>query len=206
MAGLCGAVGVSRAGYYRQAKHGRQARVGAVELHAAVQAIALEMPGYGYRRVSAELKQRGWAVNHQRVLRVMRQDNLLCLHGRRFVRTTNSDHWLPVYRNLAAEMVLTGIDQRWVADITYIRLESEFVYVAVILDAYSRRVIGCPVGQTLRTELVMCSGASAKHASGAGWMGASFRSRDSVCLASLHGALAPASDRDQHEPARQPLR
>ena len=155
IAGLCGAVGVSRAGYYRQAKHGRQARAGAVELHAAVQAIALEMPAYGYRRVTAELKQRGWAVNHKRVWRVMRQDNLLCLRQRRFVRTTNSDHGLPVYRNLAAEMVLTGIDQLWVADITYIRLESEFVYLAVILDAYSRRVIGCHVGQTLKTELVM---------------------------------------------------
>lgn len=152
---LCRAVGVSRAGYYRQARHGRQARAGAVELHAAVQAIALEMPAYGYRRVTAELKQRGWAVNHKRVLRVMRQDNLLCLRRRRFVRTTNSDHSLPVYRNLAAEMVLTGIDQLWVADITYIRLESEFVYLAVILDAYSRRVIGCHVGTTLRTELVI---------------------------------------------------
>lgn len=153
--GLCRAVGVSRAGYYRQVKHGRQAQVGAVELHAAVQAIALEMPAYGYRRVTAELKQRGWAVNHKRVLRVMRQDNLLCLRRRRFVRTTNSDHSLPVYRNLAAEMVLTGIDQLWVADITYIRLESEFVYLAVILDAYSRRVIACHVGSTLKTELVM---------------------------------------------------
>lgn len=148
-------MGVSRAGYYRQAKHGQQARVGAVELHAAVQAIALEMPAYGYRRVTAELKQCGWVVNHKRVLRVMRQDNLLCLRRRRFVRTTNSDHSLPVYRNLAAEMVLTGIDQLWVADITYIRLESEFVYLAVILDAYSRRVIGCHVGATLKTELVM---------------------------------------------------
>lgn len=155
IARLCRAVGVSRAGYYRQAKPRRQAGVGAVNLHAAVQAIALEMPAYGYRRVTAELKQRGGAVNHKRVLGVMRQDNLLCLRGRGFVRTTNSDHSLPVYRNLAAEMVLTGTDQLWVADITYIRLETEFVYLAVILDAYSRRVIGCHVGSTLRTELVM---------------------------------------------------
>ncbi len=85
----------------------------------------------------------------------MRQDNLLCLRRRRFVRTTNSDHALPVYRNLAAEMVVTGIDQLWVADITYIRLETEFVYLAVILDAYSRRVIGSYLGRTLRTELTM---------------------------------------------------
>lgn len=85
----------------------------------------------------------------------MRQDNLLCLRRRRFVRTTDSDHSLPVYRNLAAEMVLTSIDQLWVADITYIRLETELVYLAVILDAYSRRVIGCHMGATLRTELVM---------------------------------------------------
>lgn len=153
--GLCRAVGLSRAGYYRQAKHPPQARAGTMELRAEVQAVALEMPAYGYRRVTAELKQRGWAVNRKRVLRVMRQDNLLCLRKRRFVRTTDSAHDLPVYKNLAAEMVLTGIDQLWVADITYIRLETEFVYLAVILDAYSRRVIGCHLGRTLRTELVM---------------------------------------------------
>jgi len=124
-------------------------------LHAAVQAIALEMPVYGYRRVTAELKQRGWAVNHKRVLRGMRQDNLLCLRQRGFVRTTDSDHSLPVYQNLAAEMGLTGTDQLWVADITSIRLENELVFLAVILDAYSRRVIGSHLGRSLRTELAM---------------------------------------------------
>ena len=155
VASMCRAAGVSRAGYYRRRKHEFQARSGAMELRAGVQAIALEMPAYGYRRVTAELKRRGWRVNGKRVLRVMRQDNLLCLRKRGFVRTTNSDHDLPVYRNLAAEMVVTRSDQLWVADITYIRLQSEFVYLAVILDAYSRRVIGCHLGRTLRTELVM---------------------------------------------------
>ncbi len=124
-------------------------------LRSALQEVALEMPAYGYRRMTAELQQRGWRVNHKRVLRLMREDNLLCLRRRRFVRTTNSDHALPVYENLAAKMKLTGMDQLWVADITYIGLETEFVYLAVILDAYSRRVIGCQIGRRLQTELTM---------------------------------------------------
>ena len=154
IAELCRAVGVSRAGYYRRGKQARQARVATMDLRSALQAVALEMPAYGYRRMTVELRQRGWQVNHKRVLRLMREDNLLCLRRRRFVRTTDSDHALPVYENLAAKMKLTGVDQLWVADITYVRLQSEFVYLAVILDAYSRRVIGCQIGQTLQTELV----------------------------------------------------
>jgi transposase InsO family protein len=125
------------------------------ELRDAIQRTALEFPSYGWRRMTAELKRQGWAVNHKRVYRLMRQDNLLCLRKRRFVVTTDSDHGLPVYPNLARALILTGLDQLWVADITYIRLELEFVYLAVILDAFSRRVIGWGLARTLEAALTL---------------------------------------------------
>jgi len=105
--------------------------------------------------MTVELKRRGWAVNHKRVYRWMREDNLLCLRRRKFVVTTDSDHGLPVSPNLARTMTLTGLDQLWVADITYIRLELEFVYLAVILDAFSRREIGWALDRTLEAELTL---------------------------------------------------
>ncbi len=118
-----------------------------------IQKIALEWPCYGSRRVTQELKRRGWAVNRKRVQRRMRDDNLLCLRKQRFVVTTDSDHGLPVYPNLARALVVNGVNQLWVADITYIRLLEEFVYLAVILDAFSRRVIGWALEPTLEAEL-----------------------------------------------------
>ena len=130
-----------------------------MDLRDEIQRIATEWPCYGWRRVQAELRRRGWVVNHKRVRRIMREDNLLCLRRRKFVVTTDSNHKLPVYPNLAAEMELTGIDQLWVADITYIRLETEFVYLAVVLDAYSRRVIGWALERTLEDKLTSGSAA-----------------------------------------------
>jgi putative transposase len=124
-------------------------------LRDAIQRIALEFPWYGWRRVTAELQRRGRAVNHKRVYRRMREDNLLCLRKRKFVVTTDSDHSLQVYPNLARQMTLTGLDQLWVADLTYIRLELEFIYLAVILDAFSRRVIGWALDRTLETALTL---------------------------------------------------
>ena len=120
-----------------------------------VQRMALEWPAYGSRRITDELQQRGWTVNRKRVQRIMREDNLLCLRHRRFMVTTDSNHDLPVYPNLAGSMVLTGINQLWRADITYIRLAEEFVYLAVILDAYSRRVIGWALDRTLQDSLTI---------------------------------------------------
>src|SRR5260370_35733240 len=105
--------------------------------------------------MTGELAGRGWAVNQKRVYRLMREDNLLCLRGRKFVVTTDSAHTLPVYPNLARAMTLTGLDQLWVADITYLRLRAEFVYLAVILDAFSRRVIGWALGRTLEDTLTL---------------------------------------------------
>jgi putative transposase len=139
--GLCRAAGVSRAGYYRFLVR-PQPQEAAMDLRSQIQRIALRWPAYGYRRVHAELLRHGWTVNHKRILRLMRADNLLCLRRRKFILTTDSKHGLPIYPNLADGMVLTGIDQLWVADITYIRLQLEFVYLAVLLDAFSRRCIG----------------------------------------------------------------
>src|SRR5207244_5118435 len=126
-----------------------------MELRDEIQKIALEWPSYGSRRIARELRARGWEVNRKRVQRLMREDNLLCVVKRKFVVTTDSAHGLKVYPNRAASMILTGVDQLWVADITYIRLEEEFVYLAVILDAYSRRVIGWHLGEGLDDSLTL---------------------------------------------------
>lgn len=128
-----------------------------MKLRDAIQKQALQMPAYGYRRITAALQRAGWEVNHKRVLRLMRADNLLCLRQRAFVRTIDSDHELQVYPNLARELQPSGLNQLWVADITYIRLLLEFVYLAVILDAFSRRVIGWALGRTLEAELALAA-------------------------------------------------
>jgi putative transposase len=146
--------GLSRAGFYRS-RTPRQASPVEMEIRDEMQKIAVESPAYGYRRITAELRHRGFAVNRKRVLRMMREDNLLCVRRRAFVATTDSRHNLPVYPNLAGQMEPTAINQLWVADITYIRLRTEFVYLAVVLDAFSRRVIGWALGRTLEAELAV---------------------------------------------------
>lgn len=154
MNALCQMTGLSRAGFYRwRAPH--QATPVEMELRDQMQKVALEWPAYGYRRITQELQQRGFEVNHKRVLRMMREDNLLCVGRRAFVVTTDSRHNLPVYPNLAGDLTPTAINQLWVADITYIRLRTEFVYLAVILDAFSRRVIGWALGRTLEAGLTL---------------------------------------------------
>jgi putative transposase len=151
---LCRLARVSRAGLYRF-RPGRPGSDPDLPLRDALQRMALEFPSYGWRRVTAALRRQKWAVNHKRVYRWMRADNLLCLGERKFVITTDSDHGLPVYPNLARARTLTGLDQLWVADLTYIRLELEFVYLAVMLDAFSRRVIGWALERTLEAALTL---------------------------------------------------
>ncbi len=125
-----------------------------MELRAAIQQIFLEhRRRYGYRRVSKELRRRGMLVNRKRVQRLMQTDNLLAVQRRAFVVTTNSNHDFEVYLNLASRVKLSGLNQLWVADITYIRLQKEFVYLAVILDAYSRKVVGWALDKTLAASL-----------------------------------------------------
>jgi len=128
-----------------------------MNLRDAIQRIALEWPSYGRPRITAALRRQGWAVNPKRVYRLLREDNLLCIRKRKYVATTDSNHTRRVYPNLAKQMTLTGIDQLWVADITYIRLETEFVYLAVIIDAFSRRVIGWALDRTVEDELTLAA-------------------------------------------------
>jgi putative transposase len=156
VAEMCALAELSRAGYYRFLTT-PAAGDKDVDLRDAIQRIALEFPSYGRPRITAELHRRQWQVGPNRVYRIMREDNLLCLRKRKFLVTTDSKHDRPVYPNLAANMVLTGINQLWVADITYIRLELEFVFLAVILDAYSRRVIGWSLDRTLEDELTIAA-------------------------------------------------
>jgi putative transposase len=152
VAEMCALAALSRTGYYRFLTT-PAAGDKDLDLRDAIQRIALEFPSYGRPRITAELHRCQWQVGPNRVYRIMREDNLLCLRKRKFLVTTNSNHDRPVYPNLARDLVLTGLNQLWVADITYIRLELEFVFLAVILDAYSRRVIGWALDRTLEDEL-----------------------------------------------------
>ena len=153
---MCELGHVSRAGLYRFDPKA-EVRDDDLNLRDQIQRIALEFPYYGRPRITAELRRRGWKVNHKRVRRIMREDNLLCLRHRKFVVATDSNHNLRVYPNLAKDMQLTGIDQLWRADITYIRLETEFVYLAVVLDAFSRRVIGWALDRNLEDDLAIAA-------------------------------------------------
>jgi len=156
IASACELAGVSRAGLYREyCDHAP--REAEMELRDAIQRIATENRFYGYRRVAAELRQQGWVVNHKAVLRVMREDNLLCLRKRRYVITTDSRHPFGVYPNLSKELRLERVNQLWVADITYIRLREQFVYLAVVLDAFSRRALGWALRETLEAELAIAA-------------------------------------------------
>jgi putative transposase len=154
VAASCRLLEVARATYYRGIKPKAEADMSFRDL---VQQVALEWPSYGYRRITAELRRRGQSINGKHVLRLMREDNLLILRKRRYVHTTNSNHRLPVYPNLVPELSVTKCDQLWVSDITYIRLLREFIYLAVILDAFSRRVIGWALERYLETGLALAA-------------------------------------------------
>ena len=146
---MCQLLPVSRRSFYRSLKE-RQPTEEETEVRSVIQQIALEhRRRYGYRRITAELRRRGMQVNHKRVVRIMQKDNLLALQPKRFKVTTDSNHKFEIYLNLAARMKQCGINQLWVADITYIRLKAEFVYLAVILDGFSRKVVGWALDRTL---------------------------------------------------------
>ncbi len=152
---MCYLAQVSRSGFYRSFRENRPEEE-EMEVRSAIQQVSMDhRRRYGYRRITAELRRCGMAVNHKRVLRLMGEDNLLAVQPRAFKVTTDSRHELEVHLNLADRMKLTGIDQLWVADITYIRLKSEFVYLAVILDRYSRKVVGWALERTLASRLTV---------------------------------------------------
>jgi len=154
---MCALSGVSRAGYYRHWKQSAPRQEETV-VRDAIQRIALSNRRYGYRRIAAQLRRDGLVANHKRVLRLMRRDNLLCLRKRPFVPvTTDSRHSWRVVANLARGVVLTGLNQLWVADITYIRLAEEFAYLAVVIDAFSRRVVGWALDLHLRADLAVAA-------------------------------------------------
>jgi len=155
IARLCGLGGVSRAGYYRHFGPHPPKREDA-DLRDLIQRIAIADRHYGYRRVAQALVRMGLIVNAKRVRRLMRADNLLALRGKPFVpRTTDSRHGFAIVPNLTRALVPTGLDQIWVADITYIRLAEAFVYLAVILDAFSRKVIGWAIADHLEASLAI---------------------------------------------------
>jgi transposase InsO family protein len=154
---MCRLAGVSRAGFYRYLAE-RHPQEQDMEARAALHEIVVEhRRRYGYRRVAAELRRRGMAINHKKVARLMREDNLLAVQPKAFVTTTSSGHELEVYLNLATRMKLTGINQLWVADITYIRLRQQFVYLAVVLDVFSRKVVGWELSTRLGARLAVAA-------------------------------------------------
>jgi len=152
LARACELTGVSRSWYYRRPTHRPEADLA---LQDEIERIVTDYPAYGYRRVTRELERRGVLVNHKRVLRIMREHSWLCRLVRSQPRTTQSDHQLPVFPNLLPEARITALDQVWVADITYIRLQHEFIYLAVILDAHSRRVVGWNLSRRLDVSLTL---------------------------------------------------
>lgn len=153
---LCALLGISRSGVYARAGDQRAA-ADAAALRDAIEGIVLEFPGYGYRRVTHALRRAGWTINAKRVLRVMRDESLLCQLKRRFAVTTDSRHRFGSYPNLLREQTVDGLDQAWVADITYVRLPTTFCYLAAILDACSRRCVGWELSRQIDTELTLAA-------------------------------------------------
>lgn len=199
---------VSRSGYYRW-RHGRgrsdvPAASADMLLREEMQRVAVEYPRYGYRRIAAELRNRGFHVGNKKALRLMRLDNLLCAKKQFRLCTTDSCHGEKVYANLARDMVVTRVNQLWVADITYIRLEREFVYLAVVVDVFSRRCIGWELDRHIDTRLALnalqmalearhgdCLSGLVHHSD----QGVQYASRDYVECLQRHGILVSMSRR-----------
>ncbi len=154
---MCALAGVSRAGYYRSWRASAPRRE-ETAVRDAVQRLALAHRHYGHRRIGALLRRAGWCVNHKRVLRLMREDNLLCLRRRSFVPpTTDARHGWRIYPNLAWRLQPSAPNQLWVADITYVRLDEAFAYLAVVLDAWSRRAVGWALASHLQASLALAA-------------------------------------------------
>ena len=198
---MCTLGKVSRAGFYRHWQR-QEPKAEEMEVQSRIQQIVTTHRGnYGYRRVSWELRNQGLVVNHKRVLRIMQQDNLLAVRRRKFILTTDARHDLPVYLNLAGRMELSGINQLWVADITYIRLQEQFLYLAVVLDAFSRRVVGWALDDSLHASLAIVAlrKALAERRPGPGLVhhsdrGIQYASQEYVALMREHG-IAPSMSR-----------
>ena len=151
---LCSLMGVSRSWYYERPSATEKDKKD-VALRDAIERIVLEFSGYGYRRVTAALRREGWNVNHKRVLRIMREESLLCQLKRRFKPTTDSAHAFARHSNLIQDVQMDDLDEVWIADITYVRLPTTFCYLAAILDAYSRRCVGWHLSRFIDTRLTL---------------------------------------------------
>ncbi len=194
--------GLARSSYYRRPAAARAQAVAAADaaLRATIEAITQEFPGYGYRRVTHELRRRGTPVNHKRVARVMRDSALAARPRRRFVLTTDSAHDEPIFPNLLPTVQPDGPNQLWVADLTYLRLEREFAYLAVILDAWSRKVVGYAIGHVLDALLPLAAVDAALesrrpppgliHHSDRGVQYASRRYRERLAEAGVRGSMS----------------
>ena len=204
---MCELTRVSRASFYRSFQE-KQPVEEEMEVRSAIQEIAVEhRRRYGYRRISAELRRRGMRVNHKRVMRIMAEDNLLAVRTRTFVVTTNSGHEFEIHLNLAGRMKLTGINQLWVADITYIRLKREFVYLAVVLDAFSRKVVGWELDKTLAVRLGTGSAQAGAYGEKTRTrLGAPFGSWTSVRVQRIREGATPTPDDSQHESTSKSVR
>ena len=155
---MCSDLEISRNGYYDWlGRKDRPPDKGDIHLKELICQIVLEFVGYGYRRVTHALRRRGYVVNHKKVLRLMREENLLCRRNRKRFRTTMSSHGLPVYPNMAKEMELSNINQLWVSDITYIGVSGRFLYLAILIDDYSRKCVGWHLSNHIDTDLALAA-------------------------------------------------
>ena len=180
----CGLLGLPRSLYcYVPRVVAQSETTEAVRLREAIEQISLEFPGYGYRRVTAQLHRDGWAVNHKRVLRVMHEESLLCHLQRRWTPTTDSAHGWTVYPNRLQDACIDGLNQAWLADMTYIRLPTSFAYLAALLDAYSRKVVGWCLSRSLEAGVVLTAleRALAERHPSAGWIHHSDRGVQYAC-------------------------
>ncbi len=158
---MCEMATVSRASFYRQWEK-KAPTEAEMALRDVIQRMAVGHRFYGYRRIAVLVQREGYEVGTKKVRRLMKEDNLLAARRRKFT-TTDSDHDFVVYPNLAELLMITDVNQLWVADITYVRLLREFVYLAVVLDAFSRRAVGWALGRSLQTSLPLAALDSAIH-------------------------------------------
>ena len=201
---MCELAGVSRASFYRHWEE-REPDAAETELRDRIQRLALAHRYYGYRRITVLLQREGLAAGAKKVRRLMREDNLLAIAPRKFVVTTDSDHYFRVWPNLAQYLELTDINQLWVADLTYVRLEEEFVYLAVVLDAFSRRVIGWALARRMKTALPLAAlEESADRAASVTGIGAPLGSGRAIRQSGVCGSAGAQWRGAEHEPAGRP--
>ena len=201
---MCEMATVSRASFYRhwEKKAPTEAEMA---LREAIQRLAVGHRFYGYRRIANLVQREGYEVGTKKVRRLMKEDNLLAVRRRKFVATTDSDHDFVVYPNLAEQLIVSDVNQLWVVDITYVHLLAEFVYLAVVLDAFSRRAVGWALGRSLQASLPLAALESNRQPATQNWISASLRPWVTVCQQRLCETAGEHRGRAEYEPARAAL-